>query len=620
MSNKIPGGYNGKVVRVNLSNRKIEIENISDAFCRKYLGGAGFIAYYLYNEVKEVVDPLGPDNKLIFASGPLTGLNFPGAARHAVGAKSPLTGGIVKSEVGEYWGAQFTRAGFDALIVEGMASNPVYLDIQNGKVKLKDASSLWGLTTSETQQAIRKELGDDKIRVAMIGPGGENLVKYACIMHGTFDAAGRGGLGAVMGSKNLKAVSVRGNQLPPIHDKKVVKKTAEWLKDNFELVKVLNEYGTGAGMGAYEKFGNLPIRNFRDGTFPTAEKISAITLKDSFGIGMNGCFACPVRCKKKVSLKEPYDVDSVYGGPEYETLAAFGSACGIDDLRVIAKCNEICNANGIDTMSAGLTIAFAMECFENNILNKSITDGIELTFGNSDALIEILEQIIIRKGIGNVLADGSARAAKKFGQGSDSYAMHVKGMELPLHEPRLSKSLGLTHMIQPHGADHMDSLLDIFYSALGQQPNVSVPDALPLGFGPVPVDDIGPQKVALAKLFQQKRILTDTLVLCVLLPYSFDQIADITSGVTGWNTSVLEQLRVAERILTMCRQFNLRQGLSVEDDKLPQRFYERTHDGPLAKRNLNYNEMNAARRYYYLSMGWDENGVPLPEKLEELGI
>jgi aldehyde:ferredoxin oxidoreductase len=617
---QVPGGYNGKVLRVNLTSGATTTEQIDDAFCRKYLGGAGFIAHYLLKEVKPGCDPLGPDNKLIFALGPLTGLTLGGCARNTVGAKSPLTGGIAKSEAGEAWGPQFKRAGFDALIVEGKAQRPVYLWVHNGEVEIKDAAHLWGKNTKETQETIRSELGDARVSVAMIGPGGENLVKYACLMHGPFDAAGRGGTGAVMGSKNLKAVAVRGDTMPDVADPDAVKRMVGWLKDNMDLVKAFTDYGTGLVMPRFEKIGNLPIRNFRDGGFENVERIDAQAIKDTIRVGMEGCFACPVRCKKIVEATEPYQVDRAYGGPEYETLGALGSACGVDDLVAISKGNELCNAYSLDTISTGMSIAFGMECFENGLLTSDDTGGTPLEFGNGDAMVKMIELIARREGIGDLLAEGSAGAAEKLGKGAEAFAMQGKKLEIPMHEPRLSKTLGLGYMVNPHGADHMASLIDIFYSAFGEQPNVTLPDLIPLGFEPAPFEDIGPRKVALFKAFQSKRIVTDSLVICAFLPYSISQMAEMTSAITGWSTSVMEQLRVAERVLTMYRLFNVREGLKASDDTLPTRFFGPTKGGALEDKSLDFEEMEKAKRYYYSLMGWDEAGVPKPEKLEELGI
>lgn len=615
-----PGGYNGKILRVNLTNQSVRNEEIDGSFCRRYLGGTGFIAYYLLNEVKPGIDPLGPENKLIFGLGPLTGLSLGGCARHTVGAKSPLTGGVAKSEAGEFWGAQLKRAGFDGLVIEGKADRPVYLWIHKGEAEIRDAGHLWGKKTKETQEMIRSELGDRRIRVAMIGPGGENGVRFACLMHGLFDAAGRGGTGAVMGSKNLKAVAVQGDTMPAVADSSGVKGLNAWLKENLDLVKGFADLGTGGPMPRFEKVGNLPVRNFRDSGFPGVARISAHALRDTVRVGMEGCFACPVRCKKTVEVLDPLQVDRAYGGPEYETLGALGSACGIDDLKAVCKGNEMCNAYSLDTISTGMTIAFAMECFENGLLTVKDTGGIRLEFGNADAMLRMIEQIAHREGIGNLLAEGSARAAEQIGKGAEDLAVQVKKQEFPMHEPRISKALGLGYMVNPQGADHMDSMIDIFFSGLGEQPSVTVPDAVPLGFDPVPLNDIGPRKVALFKFFQAKRIVHDSLVICDFLPYSITQLAELTSAVTGWDTSVMEHTRVAERILTMLRLFNVREGFTASDDTLPARFFSPARTGPLADRSLGVEEMEAARRYYYRLMGWDENGVPLPEKLEELGI
>jgi len=620
MNAQVPSGYNGKILRVNLSNGKFSTEAIDEEFCRKFLGGAGFVAHYLLNEIEPGIDPLSPENKLVFALGPLTGIALPGSARHCVGAKSPLTDGIAKSEVGEFWGAELKRAGFDAIIIEGKAPKPVYLWVNKGEASIRDASQLWGKNTKETQEAVRAELGDNKIRVALIGPGGENLVRYACIMHGLADAAGRGGMGAVMGSKNLKAVAVRGEKESAVANPDGVKALRQWLMDNRKLVARFSEFGTGAALPLFEEIGNLPTRNFRDGAFPEANKISARTLKETIGTGMHGCFACPVRCKKAVEVKEPYRVDSAYGGPEYETLAALGSNCGVDDLKAIAKGNELCDAYSIDTISTGCTISFAMECFENGLLTTRDTDGIELNFGNAEAMLHMIELIGRREGIGNLLAEGSARAAEKIGKSAEGLSMHVKKLEIPMHEPRLSKSLALGYMVNPHGADHCCNLIDLFFAGFGKEPNVIVNDAVPLGMAPAPLAGIGPRKVALFRIVQLKRIIFDSLVLCGFLPYSYQQLAEVTSATTGWNTTTTEQLRVAERTLTICRLFNARHGLTADDDKLPSRFFKPTSYGALADTALDPEKMEKAKRYYYSLMGWDFNGVPTPEKLEELGI
>ena len=613
----IPGGYNGKILRVNLLNNSIATEEIREPFCRKYLGGSGFVAYFLLKELPRGVDPLGPDNKLVFAAGPLTGIKLSGCARHCVGAKSPLTNTIAKAEAGEFWGSELKSAGFDAVIIEGKADRPVYLSINDGQATIKDAAHLWGKNTKETQETIRTELNDKHVRVAMIGPGGENLVRYACIMHGLYDAAGRGGLGAVMGSKNLKAIAVRGHRPPQIAKPEYVKELRDWLTANIGKVKLFQELGSGAYMGPYEASGNLPVRNFRDGLFPTATAIEGKTIKDTIRIGMDGCFGCLVRCKKVVKIDDPYPVDPAYGGPEYETLAALGSNCGIDNLKAICKGNELCNAYSLDTISTGGAIAFAMECFEKGLLTLRDTGGLDVKFGNAEAMLKLIELIAKREGIGDLLADGVLIAAQKTGNGANEYAMHVKGLELPLHEPRLKTGLGLGYMVSPIGADHCMNLHDTLFVMNGQ-----MNDLHPLGLlEGVPADDIGPKKVTLFRAMQFLRLLGDSLPVCMILPFSYKQLAGLTSAVTGWDTDIPEQIRSAERILTMMRLFNIREGFSEGDDKLPMRFFQPKTDGILSKTKLDPAKFEQAKKYYYSLMGWDaQTGIPLPEKLEDLGI
>ncbi len=620
MPTQLPGGYNGKILRVNLSNGSISTEATDELFCRKYLGGAGFALYFLWKELPQGVDPLGPDNKLIFALGPVTGVPLPGSGRNCIGAKSPLTGGIAKSEVGEFWGAELKRAGYDAIVVEGKAEKPVYLWIHDGEVSIRDASLLWGRNTKETQQTIRTELGDNRIRVAVIGPGAENLVRYACIMNGLFDAAGRGGLGAVMGSKNLKAIAVRGHKAPTVFERERVKEFRDWLLANMQTTPMLrgfNKYGTGAAMGGFEATGNLPVRNFRGGLFSETGKISAVTIRDTIRVGMETCFGCPVRCKKAVKVEEPYPVDPAYGGPEYETLAVLGSNCGIDDLKAIAKGNELCNAYSLDTISTGAVIAFAMECFENGLLSIKDTDGIELRFGNYEAMLKMIELIARRQGIGDLLAEGTARAAQRIGQRATELAMQVKGLEAGMHEPRLKPGLGLGFMVNPHGADHCCNMHDTMYVT-----EQDLKGLRPLGIlEPLPADDISPRKVALFRLLQLKEVMFDCLVICKFMSYTHEQVAGIVAAVTGWDTGVMEQLRVAERVLTMARLFNIREGFTAADDTLPPRFFQPKTDGVLADKPLDPAKLETAKSYYYTLMGWDaRTGIPTPEKLEELGI
>jgi aldehyde:ferredoxin oxidoreductase len=620
MSKEMPGGYNGKILRVNLSKGSMTTETIDESFCRRYIGGAGFVIYYLWKELKQGVDALSPDNKLIFALGPVTGLSLPGAARHCVGAKSPLTGGIAKSEAGGFWGAELKRTGYDAIIIEGKAEKPVYLWIKDGEASIRDAGHLWGKETKETQEAVRAELGDDRVQVAQTGPGGENMVRFACIMHGLYDTAGRGGLGAVMGSKNLKAIALRGRKTPEIADKERLKEIRHRMTAEPHL---LSTYGTaGPEMVDWVKEGNLPVRNFRDGLFPEIEQSHGGVIKDTFTIKMEGCFACPVRCKKVVQLEEPYPVYAAYGGPEYETMAALGANCGIGNAKAILRANQLCNAYSLDTISTGVTIAFAMECFEKGFLTTKDTDGIELRFGNEEAMLKMIELIARRQGIGNLLAEGTRRVARKIGKGSEDFAMQVKGLETPMHDPRRKAGLGIGYMVNPHGDDHCCSMHD---ELLSSEKSLKGLGYHTLGIiETLPVDDAGPRKVTLLRLEQHKEILEDVMLICHLIPlfppFTYQWFADIMGAVTGWDTGVTELLKVSERVLTVARLFNIREGFSAADDVLPERFFQPKTDGVLSNKHLDRAKFEQAKKFYYALMGWDENGVPLPEKVEELYI
>jgi len=610
-------GYNGRILRVDLSEGKTWIEEPSEEFYRRYIGGRGFISYFLLRETDSKTDPLSPENLLVFALGAVTGNPIPGAGRHSVGAISPLTGGYGEAEAGGYWGAELKRAGFDAIIIKGSSEKPVYLWINDGRAEIRDASQLWGMKTKETQEAIRKELSDEGIRVAQIGPAGEKLVRFACIMHDITRAAGRAGLGAVMGSKKLKAVAVRGSKPPEVANPAKLREISRWLAQNVErLVRNLHLYGTGAGMDIGLQTGNLPVNNFRGDPFPNVMDIDARTLKKKYGIRMDTCFACPVACKKVVKIEEPWKVDPAYGGPEYETLASLGSDCGIDDLEAICMANQLCNAYGMDTISTGATIAFAMECFENGILTKEDTNGLELSFGNADAMVKVVEMIGERKGMGDLLAEGSKRAAEKLGKGAEKFAIHVKGQEVPMHEPRLKRGLGLGYAVSPTGADHCHNMHD---TALNL--NRIANELRSLGILEIPsVEDLGPAKVRTFYYYVNYRVLNNVLPICLFMPFDLVHKVEIVRAATGWNTTAWELLKAAERATTMTRLINVMRGFKSKDDWLPERFFKPHRSGALSKTALDPAQLKKAIKLYYLMMGWDENGVPKEEKLHELDI
>lgn len=607
----VAGGYNATVLRVNLTDKKISIEQLSYDFCRKYIGGAGFVAYYLWKEVKPGCDPLGPDNKLVFANGPASGYTLPGAARYCVGCKSPLGNSIAKAESGGFWMAELKRAGYDVIIVEGKSPKPVYLWVKDGHAEIRDAGKVWGTEVKETQEAIRKELGDEKVQLAMIGQGGENMVRYACIMTGCHDAAGRGGMGAVMGSKNLKAIAVKGSYLPRVMDEAKITE----LRKAMSGPHPMSDGGTGGpGIAMMEQSGNLPVNNFRDGLFPQIKDITTGPMKET-GIlkKMEGCFACPVRCKKVVEFTEPYVHDGEYGGPEYETIASLGSDVGLNDLRALCKANERCNAYSLDTISAGSTIAFAMECYEKGLITKKDTDGLELTWGNAEAVIKAVELIAKREGFGDLMAEGTARMAKKIGKGSEEFAMHTKGLEPGMHEPRLNKALAIGYLVNPHGADHC--------SSFGGGTSPMGLDALhALGIFRATEDNYSPYRMSIYKMTHSLGMIKDCMLMCSYVPCSTDRQVEILKAITGWNTGPVELMRAGQRILTIMRLFNIDQGFTDADDILPERWYQPKANGALSKTARTKQEMDDARKYYYYYMGWDEKGVPRPETLAELQI
>jgi len=618
----LPYGYYGKILRVNLSNGAISVDEQDDTWYRRYFGGAAMSAYYLLKGVPPGIDPLGPKNRLIIAPGVITGVPVSGNARSGVGAKSPMTGGIGKSEVGGHFNAELKHAGYDGIVFEGKAESPVYLWIKDGVAELRDARHLWGKSVLETDETIKAEVGERFSRIASIGPAGERMVRFACIMHDLKDAAGRGGMGAVMGSKKLKAIAVRGKIPPAYADPETIKALGKAIHEAVPAkARGFHEYGTGGAMTAYNLAGNIPTRNFRDGWFENIEPITAVTLKETISIGMDACFACAVRCKKVVKVDEPWVADPRYGGPEYETLAAFGADCGIDNLKAVARAHHLCHHYGMDTISTGTTIAFAMECYERGYLSKADLDGLELTWGNAEAMLKLVEMIGERKGIGDVLAEGTRRAAERIGNRAQELAMQVKGLEIAMHEPRLKHGLGVGYCVANHGADHGTGLHDTFFEKAG--PSLDN-EAKPLGIlEPMPANELSTRKVNLFAQLHRWRTFQDSACYCYFVPWTHEQIVQLVNAVTGWNTTVAELLLVGERAITMGRAFNVREGFTPADDRLPERFFAPPLRGNLAEKRqaIDPEKMQEAVRTYYYLMGWNpESGVPTRQTLERLEV
>ena len=618
--------FHNAILRVDLTSGTTGIERPGEVTLRRYLGGWNVILDVLLKEIPAGTDPLGPRNKLIFAPGVITGLPISGASRNAIGARSPLTGALGAAEVGAFWGAELKRAGYDALIIEGAAEQPVTLWINDGEVEIRDAAHLWGRSTKETLTSLRHELGDERVRCAMIGPGGENLVRFACIMNGLHDAAGRTGLGAVMGSKKLKAVAVRGTSrldgADPDTIRAMARRAAREVREG-ERAQGLHQYGTGAGLAGSVEVGNLPVRNFRDGEFPGAARISAEHFLEEIGVGMEACWACAVRCKKVVDGESPYPLDPDYGGPEYESVAALGSCCGVDDVVAVSKATELCNANSLDTISTGMLIAFAMECFENGLLTLEDTDGLDLRFGNADAVVQMVEKIARRDGLGDLLADGHAAAVNAIGPEAAPFAVETKNQPYPMHEPRYKRGLAIAYAVSPTGADHVHAFHDIGVSEPDDAGFVQNERLKSMGvLEPMAQASLGPDK-ALASLRQTTfDMAQNCLTMCIFPGWEVNDLARMVEAATGWSFTAYELMQVGERAATLARIFNLREGFTAADDDLAERSYQPTRDGALAQDGgLEREEVQEALRTYYAMSGWDrETGIPTRDTLHALDI
>ena len=571
----------GKVLRVDLTKGTTAVEEMDEATFKRRPGGRALIAHYLLTELPRGADPLGPENLLIFAMGVLTGAPLSGASRHSVGAKSPLTGGFGEAEVGGFWGAELKRAGWDAIVVTGASPTPVYLYIKDDQVELRDATHLWGLEIMDTEERLKAEVGERLARVCEIGPAGENLVRIAGIINDFKDIAGRAGLGAVMGSKKLKAIVVKGSRSVPLHDAVKVKEVARWVADTLqENHWAFHNFGTGMGLDAYTRVGGMAVRNYNGGPFEGAAEISAEALVDKgYRVKMEACWACSVRCKKVVKMETPYQIDPKYGGIEYESIAALGADCGVDDLALISKVNERCNALGIDTISLGATVAWVMDLRQRGILPDAELDGHAVEFGNGKAVLASPDAVAHRRGLGDTLAEGSVRAAVTLGGGEHLTA--VRGQELAMHDPRqrteYGKQVRVSYTTSPTGGDHMNSHLP-------------------------------------------SRSAKNTVGMCFFLRYDDPKLTDILNAVTGWGLDAAGLAEIGERSLTMARLFNNREGFGSKDDVLPEQAMKPHVSGVLSRVRLDADDIAEQVQGYYRSRGWSDDGIPTPETLAKLGL
>ncbi len=608
-------GYCGKVLHVDLTTGVLEVEEPEERFYRTYMGGSAMGACYLLRQTPPGADPLGPENTLCLMVGVVTGAPFSGQSRLVATAKSPLTGLVGDS-------AELKAAGFDGIVIRGRAERPVYLWVHDGQAELRDATHLWGRFTAEVEDAIWQELGDKRIRVIQCGPAAEAGVRFGAIISMASRANGRTGMGTVMAAKNLKAVAVRGSGRPELADPEAVQALARWGAENLEQSDVagLGLFGTAEVVMPQNRAGGLPTRNWSSGFFEQAEALSGERMAETILKERHTCFGCVVRCKRVVEVSEgPFPVDPRYGGPEYETLATMGSYCGVSDLAAVARANQLCNMYGMDTIACGATIAWAMDCFERGLITAEQTDGLELRFGNAAALVEMVERIGRREGLGRVLGEGSARAAEVLGVGRD-LVVAVKGHELPAHMPQVKRSLALIYAVNPFGADHQSHEHDPSYKEYPQR-------MAELGLmDPQPSRVLNAEKVRYALYTQLFYSCLDSVSVCqfVFGPawhlYGPSQLVDAVRAVTGWNVSLWELMKVGERRLNLLRAFNAREGVGAEADTVPPKLLIPLQGGRSDGVAVTAEEVDAARALYYRMAGWDDTGRPTRAKLEELAL
>lgn len=597
-------GWVGKILRVDLTSGEWKAEELDRNLAIKFIGGRGLGSKILYDEIDPKVDPFSPNNKLIMATGPLTGTSASAAGRYMAITKSPLTGTIACSNSGGHFGAELKFAGFDLVIIEGKAKEPVYLFIEDGKVEIRDARHLWGKTTHEATDQILSETDMDA-KVACIGPAGEKRVRFACIINDKHRAAGRSGVGAIMGSKNLKAVAVKGSGSVGIWDKEAFRKAT---LDGFQKVKAnpvtstgLPAYGTAVLVNVINQHGLFPTRNFQEGVFEGAEKISGEAMAEQILIRNRACFACPIACGRVTKTTHPkYEYSGE--GPEYESDWSLGACCGVDHIDAIGKANYLCDILGLDPISTGVTIACAMELFQRGILTAKEV-GRSLHFGDADAMVEMVRATGYREGFGDALAEGSYRLAEKFGH--PEYSMSVKKQEFPAYDGRGAQGMGLQYATSNRGACHVRGYM-ISPEILGA----------PQKLDPFETEE----KAGWNKAFQDTTAIVDSSGICLFNTFAIGapEILEYLKAATGVEMTLEELMKAGERIWNLERLFNLKAGITGKEDRLPDRLLNEPMPGGPAKGQVV--QLSKMLPEYYELRGWDKDGVPTKERLKELGL
>ena len=625
----MPFGYHGKILHVDLTHGRLEVEQPTEAFYRQYMGGSALGLYYLLKHTPPGTPALHPANTLALALSVLTGAPISGQSRLAAVAKSPLTNAVGDSQSGGFFPAALKFAGFDAVIVHGRSERPVYLWIHDGAAELRPADHLWGKVTGEVEDLIRAELGEEKVDILQCGPAGENGVRFAALVSMCNRVNGRTGMGAVMGSKHLKAVVVRGSHKPEVAARAALMRLTRWGADHFSESNVfgMRDYGTAASVAWQADVGGLPTRNWSSGTFDDWKALDGRTMADTILKRNDTCYACIIRCKRVVEVQnENYSVHPRYGGPEYETIAAFGTYCDINDLEAVAHANQLCNMYGMDSVSCGGTIAWAMDCVEQGLLTAADLDGIELRFGNAPAMLQMVEKIARREGIGDLLAKGSAQAARELGRGTEALVMAVKSQELPAHMPQVKRSLGLIYAVNPFGADHQSHEHDPSYRSFPERMaeiGLTETDLQKLSNDRA----LNAEKICYALTTQYLYSCLDSVGMCqfVFGPawqlYGSSDLAQVLQTVTGWDVTVEELLTVGRRRLNMMRAFNAREGLDRDADRLPKKFEQALSGGQTDGVSVDLAEIENAKDLYYAMAGWDvSTGTPKRETLDHLGL
>jgi len=605
----------GKILRADLSKGTFSQEIVDKRDVRDVMGGRGLGSLLLYRELASGIDPLGPDNKLIFSTGPLTGTTAPGNGKIIVNTKSPLTGIYLFSVSGGDFGSRLRASGYDAVIIEGKAKSPVYLYVKDGVATLRDASKVWGRGTQLTQELIKEDLHDDGASISCIGPAGERLVPYAASINER-RALGRGGIGAVMGSKNLKAIVVNGSQKPfvayPDEFSRAVKQSFLQIQDS-PLTKsgkgLFSRLGSPAMLDLMNEAGVYPIKNYQEVRSSEARRLSAEELRKHYLIKDVACSTpCPVRCSKYYGVKDGPRAGAFSEGPEYETLYSFGGMIGNYDLASIIELDALCDDLGLDTISAGVSIAFAMECFERGIITKQDTGGLDLRFGNVDCVFSLLRDIAFNRGFGAVVGQGSRHMAEQFGQGSEAFAMHCKGMELGGYDPRGAKGMVLVFAVGPRGGCHHGGGFPIIAEVMGNKYDRFSEEE---------------EKSALVANTRNRRVsFCDAFPMCSFTAAGVGDscASELISTATGIEITAKNIYEMGERISNIERMFNCREGIRRENDTLPQRFLKETLscDDITDTKVENIDKMLDD---YYALLGWDLNtGVPTPEKLKEMNL